>query len=76
MKKSESNVVPFVRASVSSGFMKMITKSILDHPLEKGEFREVAFGHTISLEPRWNDHPPLFIFKFKSKEIVYLYAKF
>ena len=76
MKKSETDAFSFVSASVSSEFMEMIKKSILDHPLEKGEFREVAFGHTISLEPRWNDQPPLFIYKVKSKDLIYIYSVF
>ena len=75
MKKSETDVVPFARGSISPVFMKIITKSIHDHSLEKGEFREIALGHSISFEPCWNDQRPLFKIKFESMDMIYLYRE-
>ena len=54
--------------------MEKITKSLLENPLEKGELREIAIGHSISLEPNFNERHHLLQVQIDGKTI-YLYGE-
>lgn len=61
-------------AAISSAFLKKITESISINPLEKGEFRDIAIGHHISLESNHNENHHLFQVQING-ETIYVYGE-